>query len=62
MNVSVLGEHGNPAKCRKKQEKCIFLKNSLLKIWWNKIIVVPLHSHLRNNVCDSEMSPTGKVG
>lgn len=35
----------------KNEEKCIFLENSFRKIWWNRKNVLPLHSHLRNNVC-----------
>ena len=62
MGESVIAKKRFYGKCRKKQEICIFLKKSLRKIWWNEKFVVPLHSHLRNNVCDSEMSPTGKVG
>ena len=62
MDESVMQNMTICEKCRKKQEKYIFLKKSLRKIWWNEKFIVPLHSHLRNNVCDSEMSPTGKVG
>ena len=53
---------GQGRKARKMRKMHFFLKNSFEKIWWNEKNVLPLHSHLRNNVCDSEMSPTGKVG
>ena len=32
------------------------------KIWWNQKKVVPLQSHLRTMLDDSEMNPTGRLG
>jgi hypothetical protein len=37
-------------------------KKSKGKIWWNQKKVVPLQSHLRTMLDDSEMNPTGRLG
>ncbi|GEM_PF-2019312 len=43
-------EHFYLEKVSKSRENVTFFKKSRQKIWWNKKIVVPLHSLKRNNL------------